>query len=108
MSEKSVIENFVTMKKYAVNMSTILRNLQIKVFEKILAKTHSPSHVRVFRIVLKFHALTDKRISENAMISLNEARKLAHDLFKDNILSTQVTVFPGFRENSAFYEGSHR
>ena len=62
MVEKSVVEDFVTVKKYTVNLANIVRNLQLKTFEKILAKTHSPNHVRIFRILNKFHNLDDKKV----------------------------------------------
>ena len=60
--EKSVTENFITLKKYSVNIANIIKNLQFKVYEKILAKIYSPFHVRIFRILMKFHNLDDKKV----------------------------------------------
>lgn len=60
--EKIVTENFISTKKYAVNLENIIKNLQIKVFEKILNRTYSPYHVRIFRILMKFQHLDDKKV----------------------------------------------
>lgn len=67
--EKLVTENFVSTKKYSVNLENIIINLQFKTFEKILGKIYSLNHVRIFRILMKFQNLDDKKVK---IILLNQ------------------------------------
>ena len=61
--EKTVTENFINIKKYCVNIGNIIQNLQFKSYEKILGKIYSPNHVRIFRILMKFQNLDDKKVN---------------------------------------------
>jgi len=85
--EKVVVENFMSVKKYAVNIANIVRNLQMKVYEKILAKTHSPHHVRIFRILMKFHSLDDKKVvfSNKGYLAFNILLEIDQRISYDSI-----------------------
>ncbi len=80
----------MNVKKYSINIQMIIKNLQIKTYEKILEKNNSSNFVRIFRIICRFPNSDEKKIRELAMLPLNESRNIISELIKTNIAQYDV------------------